>query len=140
MAKAAELKTKVNEASVAGFLNSVEDEQKRNDAFELLKIMEQVTKETPKMWGTSIVGFGSYHYKYATGHEGDAPRMGFSPRKQSLTLYIPGALEQYQGFLEKLGKHSTGKGCLYIKRLSDVDLGVLKELIAESDQVSKKLG
>lgn len=140
MAKAAELKTKVNEASVAGFLNSVEDEQKRNDAFDLLKIMEQVTKETPKMWGTSIVGFGSYHYKYATGHEGDAPRMGFSPRKQSLTLYIPGALEQYQGFLEKLGKHSTGKGCLYIKRLSDVDLGVLKELIAESDQVSKKLG
>ncbi len=138
MAKTAELKTKVNEASVTGFLNSIEDEQKRNDSFEIARIMEQVTKEKPKMWGSSIVGFGSYHYKYESGREGNAPVMGFSPRKQNLTLYIPGGLEQYQGLMNKLGKHSTGKGCLYIKRLSDINVDVLKELITESQKAARK--
>jgi hypothetical protein len=140
MAKTAELKTKVNEASVADFLNSVPDSQKRNDSFRIATLMEQVTKEKPKMWGTSIVGFGSYHYKYETGREGDMPIVGFSPRKQSLTLYLKGALEQYQRFLEKLGKHSTGKGCLYIKRLSDINVDVLKDLIAESHRTAKTQG
>jgi hypothetical protein len=134
----AEMKTKVNGASVADFLNAVGDEQKRNDSFEILKIMKQVTKEDPKMWGPSIVGFGSYHYKYDSGREGDAPIMGFSPRKQNLTLYISLGLERNEGLLKKLGKHSTGKGCLYIKRLGDVDVDVLKELISESLTATKK--
>ena len=140
MAKTAELKTKVNDASVTDFLNSVEDEQKRKDSFEILKIMKQITKEEPKMWGPSIVGFGSYHYKYESGREGDSPMMGFSPRKQNLTLYIitPG-FEDYQGQLNRLGKYSTGKSCLYIKRLSDVDVDVLKELISDSLKVIRRL-
>ena len=132
MAKTAELKTKVNEASVTGFLNGVEDEQQRKDSFEILRMMEQVTKEQPKMWGTSIVGFGTYHYKGKSGREGDWMIIGFSPRKQNLTLYLPGGLEKHQSLLSKLGKHSTGKGCLYIKRLSDVDPNVLRQLLTES--------
>ena len=140
MAKTAELKTRVNEASVTGFLNSIEDEQKRRDSFEILKMMEQVTKEPPKMWGTSIIGFGSYHYKYESGREGDMLMTGFSPRKQNITLYIRGGLEQYQGLLKKLGKHSTGKGCLYVKRLSDISVDVLKELISESHKAAEKQG
>jgi hypothetical protein len=140
MAKTAEVKTKVNEASVADFLNSVEDEQKRNDSLEIVRIVEQITKEKPKMWGTSIVGFGSYHYKGASGREGDWMVIGFSPRKQNLTLYLPGGLENYQGLMKKLGKYSTGKGCLYIKRLSDIDKNVLKELITESHKVGRKHG
>ncbi len=138
MAKTAELKTRVNEASVTGFLNSIEDEQKRNDSFEIARMMEKITKEEPKMWGASIVGFGSYHYKYESGREGDMLTIGFSPRKQNITLYIPGGLENYQGWLKKLGKYSTGKGCLYIKRLSDVDVNVLKELMTESMKMKKK--
>jgi hypothetical protein len=140
MAKTAEVKTKVNDASVTDFLNSVEDEQKRKDSFEIARIMEQITKEKPKMWGTSIVGFGSYHYKGASGREGDWMLIGFSPRKQNLTLYLPGGLEHYQGLLNKLGKHSTGKGCLYIKRLSDISVDVLKDLISESHKAAKKQG
>ncbi|RPJ23271.1 MAG: DUF1801 domain-containing protein [Chloroflexi bacterium] len=140
MAKTAEVKTKVNDASVTDFLNSVEDEQKRNDSLEIVRIMEQITKEKPKMWGTSIVGFGSYHYKGASGREGDWMLIGFSPRKQNLTLYLPGGLEHYQGLLNKLGKHSTGKGCLYIKRLSDISVDVLKDLISESHKAAKKQG
>ncbi|HET9911825.1 MAG TPA: DUF1801 domain-containing protein [Anaerolineales bacterium] len=138
MAKTAELKTKVNEASVADFLNSIEDEQKRKDSLEIVRIMEQITKEKPKMWGTSIVGFGSYHYKGASGREGDWMLLGFSPRKQNLTLYLAGGLEHYQSLLNKLGKHSTGKGCLYIKKLNDVSVDVLKELISESHKAAKK--
>ncbi|HEX2995979.1 MAG TPA: DUF1801 domain-containing protein [Anaerolineales bacterium] len=140
MAKTAELKTKVNEASVTDFLNSVEDEQKRQDSFEILKMMEQATKERPKMWGTSIIGFGTHHYKYESGREGDFLITGFSPRKQNITLYIADSLERYQGLLQKLGKHSTGKGCLYIKRLNDVDASVLKELISESHEAAQKKG
>ena len=132
MAKTAELKTKVNDASVTDFLNNVEDEQKRKDCLEVARMMEQVTKQQPKMWGTSIVGFGLYHYKGASGREGDWMLIGFSPRKQNITLYIMSGFEQYPGLMKKLGKYSTGKSCLYIKRLSDIDVNVLKQLMTES--------
>jgi len=139
MAKKVELKTKVNDASVEGFLNSVTDEQKREDCFEILRLMEQVTKEEPKMWGSSIVGFGSYHYKGASGREGDWLLTGFSPRKENLTLYIMGGFDLHQDLLKKLGKHKTSAGCLYIKKLDDVDKEVLKELVAESVKITKNL-
>lgn len=128
----AELKTKLNDASVDDFLNGIEDEQKRKDCYAVLKLMKQVTKAEPKMWGSSIVGFGAYHYTYASGQEADWPLTGFSPRKQNLTLYIASGFEQYDDLLTKLGKHSTGKSCLYIKRLADVDAAVLKELVTQS--------
>jgi len=139
MAKKTELKTKVNDASVEGFLNSVSDESTRADCFEILKLMEQVTKEPAKMWGASIVGFGSYHYKGAGGREGDWMLTGFSPRKQNLTLFLMGGFEQYQDLLQKLGKYKTSVGCLYIKKLDDVDMSVLKELIAENVKRMKEL-
>ena len=139
MAKKVELKTKVNDASVEGFLNSVTDEQQREDCFEILRLMKQVTKEAPKMWGSSIVGFGSYHYKGASGREGDWLLTGFSPRKQNLTLYIMGGFDLHKDLLKKLGKHKTSVGCLYIKKLDDVDKEVLKELVAESVRITKKL-
>ena len=131
MAKA-ELKTKVNDASVTKFLNSVDDEQKRDDCFEILKMMQQVTKAEPKMWGSSIVGFGSYHYKGKSGREGDWMLTGFSPRKQNLTLYLMGGFDTHTDLLKKLGKFTTSVGCLYIKTLDDVDKKVLKELVQAS--------
>ena len=139
MAKNAELKTKLNDASVEDFLNTVGDEQIRADCFEIAKLMKQVTKEEPKMWGSSIVGFGSYHYKGASGREGDWMLVGFSPRKQNLTLYIMAGFDGYPDLLKKLGKFSTGKSCLYIKKLADVDKKVLKELVSESVQFMKKV-
>jgi len=139
MAKKVELKTKVNDVSVEGFLNSVADEQKREDCFEILKLMKQVTKETPRMWGSSIVGFGSFHYKGASGREGDWLLTGFSPRKQNLTLYIMGGFDSHTDLLKKLGKYKTSVGCLYIKKLEDVDKKVLKELVTESVKTTKKL-
>ena len=131
MAKA-ELKTKVNDASVTKFLKSVDDEQKQKDCFEIVQMMKQATKAEPKMWGSSIIGFGSRRYKYASGREGDWMQIGFSPRKQNITLYLMLGSGRHTDLLKKLGKHSTGKGCLYIKRLSDVDIRVLKEMIKES--------
>lgn len=128
----AELKTKQNNQSVTRFLNSLPDKQKRQDCLALIKLMQQATKAEPKMWGSSIIGFGSYHYKYASGHEGDTCLIGFSPRKQNLTLYLLGGLEQHAELLEKLGKHKTGKGCLYINRLEDIHLPTLKKLIQHS--------
>ncbi len=128
----AELKTKKNDASVEGFLNSVEHEKRRTDSFKVLDIMKRITGEEPKMWGSSIIGFGSYHYKYASGREGDWFVAGFSPRKQSLTLYIMSGFKHYGNLLGKLGKHKTGKGCLYINKLEDIDQSVLEELITES--------
>ena len=128
----AELKTKLNNRSVERFLNSVPDKQKRQDCFTLLKLMQQVTRAEPKMWGSSIVGFGSYHYAYASGREGDWFVAGFSPRKQNLTLYIMAGFEQYDTLLQKLGKHKTGKACLYINRLDDIHLPTLKKLIQHS--------
>jgi hypothetical protein len=128
----AELKTKPTGQDVTEFLNSVPDERKRQDCFAVLELMREVTGEEPKMWGSSIVGFGSYHYKYASGREGDAALTGFSPRKQNLTLYITAGFEQYDDLMQKLGKHTTGKSCLYVKRLSDIDTGVLRELVQKS--------
>ncbi|MCX6170148.1 MAG: DUF1801 domain-containing protein [Ignavibacteriales bacterium] len=140
MARKAELKTKANDASVEDFLSSIADEQKREDCFEILKLMKQVAKETPKMWGSSIVGFGSYHYKGASGREGDWMLTGFSPRKQNLTVYLMGGFDSGKSLLNKLGKYKTSAGsCLYIKKLDDVDKKVLKELIAESIKTIKKL-
>jgi hypothetical protein len=128
----AEMKTVQTEASVEDFLNLIENSQKREDCFEIVKMMKQVTKKEPKMWGPSIIGFGSYHYKYESGREGDSPQIGFSPRKQNITLYILSGADHENPLLQKLGKHSTSKVCLYIKRLADVDKKVLLELIKES--------
>ena len=139
MAKQVELKTKVNDASVEGFLNAVPDETVREDCFEILKLMEQVTNEPAKMWGASIIGFGSYHYKGAGGREGDWMLTGFSPRKQNLTLYLMGGFGNYKNLLQKLGKYKTSVGCLYIKKLDDVNKTVLKELIAENVKTMKVL-
>ena len=130
----AELKTKKNEASVAEFLQAIPDEQKRQDSLTILALMQKATKAEPKMWGGSIIGFGDYPYKYASGREGDWFQLGFSPRKQNLTLYLTCGLEVQRDSLAKLGKHKTGKGCLYIKRLSDVSEEVLEKLINESDK------
>jgi hypothetical protein len=125
----AELKTKPNDASVIKFLESVEHPQKKKDSFTLLEMMKNVTGAEPIMWGGSIIGFGNYHYKYASGREGDWFQIGFSPRKQSLTLYLMGGLTHQAELLPKLGNHKTGKGCLYINKLSDVDLAVLVDMM-----------
>lgn len=128
----AELKTKATKASVVKFIKGIKDEQVRNDCIKIIDIMKKATKSEPKMWGTSIVGFGTYHYKYASGHEGEWFLAGFSPRKQNLTLYIMSGFDEYDSLMRKLGKHATGKSCLYIKRLEDVDMKVLKELVTKS--------
>ena len=125
----AELKTKPNDGDVEAFLAAVPDAQKRSDSLVLLDLFRTVTGDTPKMWGTAIVGFGDYHYAYASGREGDWFVTGFSPRKQNLTLYCMGGYEPHGELLVRLGKHKMGKGCLYINRLQDVDLDVLRELI-----------
>ena len=124
-------KTTPNDQDVEQFLNSITDERKRKDSFTILELMKQVTGMPPKMWGSSIVGFGSYHYKYESGREGDMIIAGFSPRKENLTIYNMGSVVD-DDLLKKLGKHTTGKGCLYIKRLDDVDLPTLKSLIEAS--------
>jgi len=128
----AELKTKQNDQSVEAFLNSVTDEKKRQDCFTILNLMKEVTGTEPKMWGTSIVGFGSYHYTYASGRDGDWFLTGFSPRKQNLTLYIMAGFEQYDSLMNELGKYKTGKSCLYIKKIEDIDLDTLRELVRQS--------
>ena len=128
----AELKTKVSDASVMEFLDSVADVQKRNDCLVLLKLMQQITKAEPKMWGASMVGFGTYHYKGKSGREGDWMLTGFSPRKQNLTLYLTGGFDAHTDLLEKLGKFTRGMGCLYVKTLSDVDIKILKALVQAS--------
>jgi hypothetical protein len=128
----AENKTVPTDQSVDDFLNALEDEQQRSDSFALLDLMREVTGLEPQMWGSSIIGFGSYHYKYASGREGDTMLVGFSPRKQNLTIYNMGGIDPNDELFKKLGKHTTGKGCLYIKRLDDVDLPTLKSLIAAS--------
>ena len=128
----AENKTQKTTASVSGFIAGIEDERKRKDAETLIEMMKRVTGETPKMWGPSIIGFGSHHYRYESGREGDWPRVGFSPRKQNLVLYMTDGFEDYGALLGKLGKHSTGKSCLYIKRLADVDASVLETMVERS--------
>ena len=133
----AELKTKKNNASVSEFLDSVSDPVQRQDSYTILKMMEQITGEQPVMWGSSIVGFGNIRYHYSTGQGGDWMLIGFSPRKQNLTLYLMGGFEKVEELLSRLGKHKTGKGCLYIKRLSEVDLNVLQDLVVQSVQLTR---
>jgi hypothetical protein len=131
MAKA-EPKTRQNDSSVQDFLAAVANENRRKDAQTVLELMQQITGFEPKLWGPSIVGFGSYHYKYASGREGDSMLVGFSPRKQDLTVYINGGFEQHPELMEKLGKFKTGKVCLYIKKLEDIHLPTLRELVQAS--------
>jgi len=128
----AELKTKPTQASVKDFLNQIPDKERRDDCFAIAKIMEEVTGDKPKMWGPSIVGFGTFHYKYASGREGDWPVTGFSPRKKDLTLYIMMGFEKHADLMKQLGKYSNAKSCLYIKRLSDIHVPTLKKLIKSS--------
>ncbi len=135
-----EIKTKVNDASVMDFIRSVPDVQKRKDSEELLKLFSAITGEQPKMWGSSIIGFGQYHYKSERSRqEGDWMLTGFSPRKQNLSLYIMSGMDENGDLLEKLGKHKRSVGCLYINRLADIDLTVLKKLITISFASMKKL-
>jgi hypothetical protein len=122
-------KTRPTDQNAIDFLNSVEHKTRREDGFTLLKMMEDITGENAVMWGNSIVGFGSYHYKYESGREGDMPLVGFSPRKQSMTLYIMPGFDEYEDMLAALGKHKIGKSCLYINKLADVDEEVLRKLI-----------
>jgi hypothetical protein len=133
----AELKTVQTRASVDKFLQGIKDEQTRADCYKVKEIMEKATKSKAKMWGTSIVGFGDYHYVYASGRENDWFITGFSPRKQNLTLYIMGGFNQFPDLMKQLGKYSTGKGCLYIKKLDDVDTKVLQKLLVQSVKAAK---
>ncbi len=125
-------KTKPTRISVETFLDSVTDVGKRADALALIDLMRGVTGEKPVMWGPSIIGFGSYHYRYESGREGDSPIVGFSPRKSALVLYIVTGFRGAEPLLAKLGKHTTGKSCLYVKRLADVDPGILRQLVEQS--------
>lgn len=128
------LKTTPNDQSVKDFLNNVQDEKKRADSFTILELMKDVTGEEPQMWGDSIIGFGIYQYKYASGRKGEWFLTGFSPRKQNLTLYIMSGFLEYDKLLSRLGKYKTGKSCLYINRLEDIDLEALEELVRLSSQ------
>ncbi|MGI9249367.1 MAG: DUF1801 domain-containing protein [Woeseiaceae bacterium] len=134
----AENKTKPNKSSVTAFINSIEDKQKRSDARKVAAMMREATGSRAKMWGANIVGFGEYHYKYESGREGDFMITGFSPRKQSLTLYVIPGFKHFDPLMSKLGQHKTGKSCLYIKRLSDIDEKVLKRLIVSSVKYMRK--
>ena len=134
----AELKTQPNDASVEEFLSRVSDDQKREDCFTLVEIMKQATGAEPRMWGDSIVGFGTYHYKYASGREGDWMQIGFSPRKQNLTVYVMNGFGPYKVLLKKLGKHKLGKSCLYLKSLDDIDMDVLRKILEHSVEDIRK--
>ena len=125
-------KTKQNNADVDNYIDSIEHPKRQRDARRLLALMRDITGEAPKMWGSSIVGFGSYHYRYASGREGDWPIVGFAPRKQNLVLYIMPGFAQYDDLLARLGKYRTGKSCLYVNKLDDVDESVLAKLIRDS--------
>lgn len=129
-----ELKTKETDNSVIEFIEAVDNPKKREDAYKLLDIFVEVSGFEPKMWGPSIIGFGSYHYKYASGHEGDAALVGFSPRKAKISLYLMQDTEKRAEILKRFGKHTVGKGCIYINKLADVDVNVLGELIEASIQ------
>jgi len=136
----AELKTKKTRASVTKFLNSIENEKRRKDGLELLRIFGEVTGLEPKMWGGSIVGFGEYHYKSERSRqEGDWPLTGFSPRKQSMTVYIMPGFSKYQSLMKKLGKHKSSVSCIYINKLEDVDIEVLKQIIRKSVADMRKI-
>ena len=134
-----ENKTRPTDQSVIDFIGNVENTTRREDAFALLEVMKEITGEDAVLWGSSIVGFGSYHYKYESGREGDMPLVGFSPRKQSMTLYIMPGFDIYEDLLEELGKHKIGKSCLYVNKLADVDEDVLKRLIKYSYEHMKAI-
>ncbi len=133
-----EIKTKPTKIHVDRVINIVENELVQNDCRTLVKIMSDITGEVPRMWGTNIIGFGKYHYVYESGREGDWFIMGFSPRKQNLTLYIMSGFKEYDSLLSKLGKYKLGKSCLYIKKLSDIDIEVLKKILRHSQRIIKK--
>lgn len=128
----AELKTKKNDNDIVEFLNGIDNEERRKDCFKLLELFEKWTDETPKMWGQSIVGFGSYHYKYDSGREGDWFLTGFSPRKHNLTIYITAGFKEYDQIMNELGKYKIGSSCLYVKSLSEIDTDKLKKLVEKS--------
>ncbi len=134
------LKTQKNKASVSAFLKRIADAERRKDCQTLVRIMKKVVGAAPKMWGSSIVGFGHYHYKYASGRENDWFLAGFSPRKNDLTIYLMSGIDRHDALLPRLGKYKTGKSCLYIKRLADIDMAVLEELLAESMRHMKANG
>lgn len=134
----AENKTKPTKGSVTSFINSIEDKQKRLDARKLAAMMRKATGSRAKMWGANIVGFGEYHYQYDSGREGDFMITGFSPRKQALTVYIIPGFKRFESIMNKLGKYKTGKSCLYIKRLADVDERILEQLINKSVKRMRK--
>lgn len=127
-----ELKTKENDNSVMAFIEEIENPKKREDAYKLLDIFSETTNEKAKMWGPSIIGFGAYHYKYKSGHEGDAPLVGFSPRKAKISLYFATGDTKRQELLKDFGKHTSGKSCVYINKVADIDMNILKALIQQS--------
>jgi hypothetical protein len=133
-----ENKTKPTQESVRDFLDGVSEEARRKDCYTILELMQEVSGEEPKMWGSSIVGFGNYHYKYASGREGDSLITGFSPRKRDLTLYITSGFDDFDELMSRLGKYKTGKACLYIKKVEDIDLPTLKELVSRSVEHMRK--
>jgi len=133
----AENKTKPTDLEALDYLENIDNEQRKTDCLALNTLMKESTGEHPVMWGTSIVGYGSYHYKYESGREGDMPLIGFSNRKQNITIYIMTGFSRYEELLEKIGKFKIGKSCFYIKRLSDIDVEVLKEMIISSIEVIK---
>jgi len=135
----AELKTKETAASVEAFLDGIADEARRADCRALVAMMREITGAEPKLWGASIVGFGTYHYRYASGHEGDTCLAGFSPRKKELTLYLLPGLDRFRPLLDRLGRHREGKGCLYLRRLADVDTAALHELVAASVAEARRM-
>ncbi len=130
-------KTVPTNADVRAFIDSVDNEQRRRDAYALLEIMRDETGLEPVMWGPSIIGFGSYHYKYDSGHEGDFPLVGFSPRKANLVVYIMAGFDRYEDLLARLGKHKTGRSCLYLSKLEQVDEAVLREMISKSVEYTR---
>lgn len=132
-------KTRPTDQSIIDFIGNVENNTRREDAFALLDMMQEITGEDAVLWGSSIIGFGNYHYKYESGREGDMPLVGFSPRKQSMTLYIMPGFDNYENLLEQLGKHKIGKACLYVNKLADVDEDVLKNLIKDSYEYMKEI-
>jgi len=133
-----DLKTRKNDASVEEFLAGIPHDRRREDCRVVVEMMTEITGEEPAMWGSSIIGFGTYHYKYASGREGDWPITGVAPRKQSLTLYIMPGFDRYEELMGKLGKHKTGVSCLYVNKLDDVDLPTLRTLVSESFAYMKK--
>ncbi|CAH0996306.1 hypothetical protein EMA8858_02437 [Emticicia aquatica] len=132
-------KTTETSLSVIDFINSVKDETKRNDCFSLIELLKKQTGFDPKMWGPSIVGFGSYHYKYESGREGDSLIVGFSPRATTISLYLSGSFEKREELLEKLGKHKTDKGCIHIKKLADINMEVLLQMIVNHLEYMQKM-